>query len=38
MPHLHPLPAFTLAMLAWGVAGEALREIITDILDQVRFE
>jgi hypothetical protein len=35
VPHLHPLPAFTLAMLAWGVAGEALREI-TGLLDQVR--
>ena len=38
MPHLHPLPAFTLAMLAWGVASEALREIITGLLDQVRVE
>jgi len=38
VPHLHPLPAFTLAMLAWGVAGQALREIITGFLDEVRFE
>ena len=29
MPYVHLLPAFTLAMLAWGVAGQALREIIT---------
>ena len=41
MPHLHPLPAFTmvmLVMLVWGVASEALREIIIGFLDQVRFE
>jgi hypothetical protein len=27
-----------LVMLVWGVASEALREIITGFLDQVRFE
>ncbi len=32
------LPAFTLVMLVWGVASEALREIITGFLDEVRFE
>jgi len=25
-------------MLVWGVASEALREIITGFLDEVRFE
>ena len=29
----HPL-----VMLVWGVASEALREIITSFLDEVRFE
>jgi len=38
VPYLHPLPAFTLVMLVWGVAGEALRGIITGFLDQVRVE
>ena len=27
-----------LVMLVWGVASEALREIITSFLDQVRFD
>ena len=27
-----------LVLLVWGVASEALREIITDFLDEVRFE
>ena len=27
-----------LVMLVWGVASEALRDIITGFLDQVRFE
>jgi hypothetical protein len=35
--HPHIL-AFTLVMLVWGVASEALREIITGFLDEVRFE
>jgi hypothetical protein len=30
--------AFTLVMLVWGVASEALREIITRFLNEVRFE
>jgi hypothetical protein len=33
-----PLLAITLVMLVWGVASEALREIITGFLDEVRFE
>jgi hypothetical protein len=33
-----PILAFTLVMLVWGVASEALREIITGFLDQVRFD
>ena len=32
-PSNHPL-----VMLVWGVASEALREIITGFLDEVRFE
>jgi hypothetical protein len=36
VPYLHPLPAFTPVMLVRGVAGQALREIITGFLDQVR--
>jgi hypothetical protein len=28
------LPASTLVMLVWGVAGEALRDIITGFLDR----
>jgi hypothetical protein len=27
-----------LVMLVWGVASEALRDIITRFLDQVRFD
>ena len=33
-----PILAFTLVMLVWGVASEALRDIITGFLDQVRFD
>jgi hypothetical protein len=36
--YLPPLPVFTLVLLVWGVASEALREIITGFLDEVRFE
>jgi hypothetical protein len=32
------IQAFMLVMLVWGVASEALREIITGFLDEVRFE
>jgi hypothetical protein len=28
----------TLVMLMWGVASEALRDIITGFLDEVRFD
>jgi hypothetical protein len=35
----HPrILTFILVMLVWGVASEALREIITGFLDEVRFE
>jgi hypothetical protein len=27
-----------LVMLLWGIAGEALRDIVTRFLDEVRFE
>jgi len=37
VPYLHPLPAFTLVMLVWSMTSEALREIITGFLDEVRF-
>ena len=30
--------AITLVMLVWGVASEALREIITRFLNEVRFD
>jgi hypothetical protein len=33
-----PILAVALVMLVWGVASEALREIITGFLDEVRFE
>jgi hypothetical protein len=33
-----PILAFTPVMLVWGVASEALRDIITGFLDQVRFD
>jgi hypothetical protein len=36
--YLTPLLAFALVMLVWGVASEALRDIITGFLDQVRFD
>jgi hypothetical protein len=32
------LLAFALVMLVWGVASEALREIITSFLNEVRFD
>jgi hypothetical protein len=32
------IQAFMLVMLVWGVASEALREIITSFLDEVRFD
>ena len=38
VPYLHPYRHSPLVMLVWGVAGEALREIITGFLDEVRFE
>jgi hypothetical protein len=35
----HPrILAFILVMLIWGVASDALRDIITGFLDQVRFD
>jgi len=38
-PAKHPsILAFTLVMLIWGVASEALRDIITGFLDEVRFD
>jgi hypothetical protein len=36
--NLTPYLAITLVMLVWGVASEALREIITGFLDEVRFD
>jgi hypothetical protein len=36
MRDLHLFLAFTLTMVVWGVAREALREIITRFLDEVR--
>jgi hypothetical protein len=30
--------AITLVMLVWGVASEALRDIITGFLNEIRFE
>jgi hypothetical protein len=38
VPYLHPHRHSPLVMLVWGVASEALREIITGFLDEVRFE
>jgi hypothetical protein len=32
------IQAFMLVMLVWGVASEALRDIITGFLNQVRFD
>jgi hypothetical protein len=32
------IQAFMLVMLVWGVASEALRDIITGFLTQVRFD
>jgi hypothetical protein len=38
-PVKHPsILVFTLVMLIWGVASEALRDIITGFLDEVRFD
>ena len=36
--HHPPILALPLVMLVWGVASEALREIVTGFLDEVRFE
>jgi hypothetical protein len=36
--HLPLFLVLTLVMLVWGVASEALRDIITGFLDQVRFD
>ena len=33
-----PIQAFMLVMVVWGVASDALREIITGFLDVVRFD
>jgi hypothetical protein len=38
MPSRPFLLAFALGMLVWGVASEALREIITGFLNEVRFD
>ena len=38
MQGLHRFLAFAPLMLVWGVASEALREIISGFLDEVRFE
>jgi hypothetical protein len=40
VPGLVLITAMTVAlvMLVWGVASEALREIITRFLDEVRFD
>jgi hypothetical protein len=32
------IQAFMLLMLVWGVASEAMRDIITGFLNQVRFD
>ena len=32
------IQAFILVMLIWGVASDALREIITRFLNEVRFD
>jgi hypothetical protein len=35
----HPsILVITLVMLIWGVASQALRDIITGFLDEVRFD
>jgi hypothetical protein len=35
----HPsILSITLVMLVWGVASEALRDIITGFLNEIRFE
>ena len=33
-----PVLAITLVMVVWGVASDALREIITRFLNEVRFD
>ena len=38
MRYLPLILAFTLVMLVWGVASDALREIITRFLNEVRFD
>ena len=37
-PNILTSLVITLVMLVWGVASEALRDIITGFLDQVRFD
>jgi hypothetical protein len=38
-PAKHPSnPAIALVMLIWGVASDALRDIITGFLNDVRFD
>jgi hypothetical protein len=37
-PHLTLFLVITLVMLVWGVASEALRDIITRFLNEVRFD
>jgi hypothetical protein len=36
--YLPLLLALALVMLVWGVASEALRDIVTSFLNQVRFD
>jgi hypothetical protein len=36
--HISPFLVITLVMLVWGVASEALRDIITRFLNEVRFD
>jgi hypothetical protein len=36
--YLPLLLALALVMLVWGVASEALRDIVTGFLNQVRFD
>ena len=36
--HLSLFLVITLVMLVWGVASEALRDIITRFLNEVRFD
>jgi hypothetical protein len=36
--HISPFLVITLVMLVWGVASQALRDIITRFLNEVRFD